>query len=340
MLRYPERQPNRAPRMDDRSVVSLPNPDALKSVPPGEKYSERIARTREEVRIEDEKISRIAQAYVDAAKHYGVGQSLTYARANDRALRTLLRNPLRDVTSTKVWFSKLSAEVNKQLVADSKLDPEARSKSIKRCSETVAKSFDQLLPFIDSVRKFSPGDMLATGVELDVDLGIDLMRVSTNWDEASSQLTVEIDLYQAKAGMVSNIELQKLAKDYLEEAKKATALLLDDNWFGARGREQAGSFYEPMHHDRSLDSLLGEPLPETNIDLTPLGRLFQRDSWVKQLNDFATEMGEPQVAGPTLVLKRIDYRLLTRNEFGKDIDISIFDVPEYVEQYNYDQQAA
>ena len=331
MLRYPEGQPNRALRLEDREIVILPGVDVQKPIPKAETYQQRTERLRQRERDELAKITKIAEVYVEAPKRYGVGSTLTYARANDRVLRTLLRDPLRDTTTTERWFRDLRKEMDRLLIADLTLDPTKRSDVIDQRDKAMAKSMEQLLPFIEAVRKFSPGDILATGVELDVDLGIDLMRASPIWNEADSQLVVNIDLYQAKAGRVDEEGLRKLASDYQAKAEAALNLPVDQDWFSARGREQAQSRFEAMHEDELLSILSGAGRLEPEAGLSASGRFFQRTEAINQLNNLARQLGEPGVARPTVVLGEIDYRLLTRDSTGNDINVSIWDILENAE---------
>lgn len=326
MLRYPERQPNRALRQDEQEIVALPIFGVLNEVPKNEIYSQRIERIRREEQTEQSIISKIAATYVDASKHYGLGQALAFSRANDRVLRTLIRRPLRDRSTQDRWFRDLRKEMDRLLFEDGTIDAKQRSKIIDRRDEAMIKSMDQLLPFIEGIQRNNPGDILATGVELDVDLGIDLIRGTPTWDEVSSQLIIDIDLYQAKGTRIDEDMLRILASEYQDWAIRAQRLLIDPDWFGQRGREQSQDRFLAMSNDDLFNILIGEKSVAPEVNLTPAGRFFQRMELINQLNELARQFGEAEVARPVVILRNLDYRLLTKDLNGTNSDISIWDI--------------
>lgn len=310
---------------EERQINILPAFGLPRVEPQGESIAIRRERSEREAKTEQAEIARIASRYIEATKRYGVGRSLDFARANDAVLRTLIRRPMRDRTTLSRWLNDLRKEMDRVIVSSGTLDAKTRSEIIDRRDVAMAKSMDQLIPFIESVRRTSPGDILATGVELDVNRGIDLLRARPRWEESTQQLLVSIDLYQAKAGAVDDDGLRALAEGYLLQAQAAqNELDVDPEWFSLRGREQTEM--RQMSVDELFAILSGEnEVPTGEAELSPLGRFKSRTDFINQLNELARQLGESEVEPPTVALEDLDFRLLVKKTDGTNLDVSLID---------------
>lgn len=272
---------------------------------------------------------------------------------NDLVLRAYLKLParIRETQQGQVFFDKIRRKAN-EMMAD-------RRRSIDRINEnpyvvqlldssveemgsnllSLESSVMQLARLVSSQAQTHPDRVFATGVNLDVRYGIDLIGADVAFDEKQNQLIVDLVLWQAKASRagLSADEVRRLPQRYVRQQEAVKKELeFDASWVQEHLLDRRPEPSLELDDETVFDIVAGE-IEQLSTFQNKLGDLSPQDRFLAELRlyrlleaaaeKFEGEMPE-QFPRPRIVVGTIDFRYLLDTKVGtkdlKEDDLASF----------------
>jgi hypothetical protein len=197
---------------------------------------------KKELRRKDRELDKIAGLYVEAE-----GNQTMLTLANDLLLRLFLRSNL-NTAATDVFFRDLQTKISAKENTKGRHGENQRERDR---AANIRPSIEQLAGFIRSDSARSSEVVFATSPELDDLRGIDLFKCHPVWDESSQKLFLDIELIQAKSGLLDAQGVRDLAKEYQSKFERIQRdFKLSTRWF-----EEAAREVTPSESELSTDQL-------------------------------------------------------------------------------------
>lgn len=263
------------------------------------------------------------------------------AKFNDLILRAYLKLParVRETQQGPVFFDKIRRTANQIMVA--------RKSSIDRAHEdtyavqlldasademaknllSLESSVMQLARFVSSQALTHPDRVFATGVNLDVRYGIDLIGADVMFDQEHNQLVVHLILWQAKASRVgmSADDVRGLSQRYTRQQQAVVKELeFDASWVQEHLLDRRPEPKLELDDDTAFEIVAGEIEQLTGLH-RKLDELSPQDRFLAELrvyrlletcaNEFEVKVPE-SVVRPKIVVGGIEFRYLVDTKQG------------------------
>lgn len=273
----------------------------------GEIQSERHRRDRE--------LDKIADLYVVAE-----GNTETLTLANDLLLRLFLRLDL-DITASQVFFDELKKRIGAKEDARGRHGEEQRE---RERADTIKQSIKQLADFIKSERAIHPEVIFASSPELDEIKGIDLLKCRPVWDNQAQKLILDIELIQAKSGVMDSEEIRNLGRVYQSNMRRVEReFVLSKRWFQSMAKEvippvpeySNEQLFNHLVDQRALIDLLTPADPDE--DFAAFKNFHQAAVIYEQMDKIFKDFGVPNTYQfPDIELRSLKFFLLVNTGRG------------------------
>ncbi|PJE76650.1 hypothetical protein COV05_03650 [Candidatus Uhrbacteria bacterium CG10_big_fil_rev_8_21_14_0_10_48_16] len=272
---------------------------------------------------------------------------------NDHILRAYLKLParIRETQQGKIFFDKIRRKAN-EIMAE-------RKRSIDRVNEnpyvvqlldssveemggnllTLESSVMQLARFVSSQAQTHPDRVFATGVNIDVRYGVDLVGADVKFDQGTSKLIVDLTLYQAKAsraGLPAH-EVRDLPKKYAGQTRAVQEELeFDAEWVQKELLDRRPESGIDIGEEEVFDIVAGEltelaSIQEKISGLSAQDRFLAEFRLYRLLMTAVDEFGGDLPAGvkkPEIVIGDIEFRYLVDSTSGTQ-DLSVAEAEQF-----------
>lgn len=272
---------------------------------------------------------------------------------NDLIFRAYLKLParIRETQQGKIFFDKIRRKAN-EIMAE-------RKRSIDRVNENpyvvqlldssveemgrnllnLESSAMQLARFVSSQAQTHPDRVFATGVNIDVRYGIDLVGADVQFDQSASRLIVDLKLYQAKASRagIPDHDIRDLPRKYVGQTRAINEdLEFDPEWVK---RELLDRRPEPgidIGEEEAFDIVAGE-LTELASIQEQISGLSAQDRFLAELRLYRLLMTAVDKFGGDLpagvkkseiVIGDIEFRYLVDSTSGTQ-DLSVAEAEQF-----------
>ena len=318
----------------------------------GSSYPNSEAETRALGKLESG-MRKLMERAVEAFLHSAENEDL--AKFNDVMLRAFLKLPerVRQTSQGSVFYAKMVRTAREivaaKRVAINAIDDPLGARLCEDASMEIGKNLDSLESSVFQIARFllrqsraHPDRVFATGINIDVRYGIDLVGVDSRFDEEEERLLIDLFLYQAKASRVglSAQDVRGLPTRYANKKLAAKEELeLDADWVR---RELLGRNPEPsleLEDERALDILIGtygslrilSREYSMRQNLKPADRFRVSSLMYSQLGILANKLGvemPAHIAKPRIDIGEVEFRYLVDTVRGTE-DLSEDEAREY-----------